>query len=170
MTISVDNSAAIQASKSVSVDPFPSAGGDRFVSFHLGERHYVIAAHDVNEVTRPLPVTRLPGAPPCLLGIAPLRSEILAVIDLRRMLGEPTSKNTDLKRKQLILKKSSDSEAAISFTVDRLGEIITIPSSGFRPDRRSGSLLLGEGEVDSITFSMVDASALSAVLASEILS
>ena len=49
---------------------------------------YAFDASLVAEVVRLGPITRLPAAPPFLLGIMAHRGEVLAVLDLARFLGE----------------------------------------------------------------------------------
>ena len=44
---------------------------------------------DVAEVTASRRVTRLPGAPPWLAGVANWRGRMLPVLDLRPLLGAP---------------------------------------------------------------------------------
>ena len=64
-----------------------AAGG---VLLRLGSSRYVVAMADVAEVV-PLPgVTRVPGAPSWLCGVANWRGRMLPVLDLRPLLGTAT--------------------------------------------------------------------------------
>ena len=50
--------------------------------FRLGDRSYGIDLDAVTEILRPRPATRLPGAPPAVLGIVNVRGRIVTVVDL----------------------------------------------------------------------------------------
>jgi purine-binding chemotaxis protein CheW len=57
----------------------------------LGGGRYGIPMDAVDEVGRPPSVTRVPGLPAWLAGVANWRGRILAVVDLRPLLGAPQS-------------------------------------------------------------------------------
>ena len=52
------------------------------VVYSLGERHYGIAAKDVEHVFPAVDVTPLPDSPPAVLGVVDFHGEVLPVIDL----------------------------------------------------------------------------------------
>ena len=56
-------------------------------SFRLAGGHYGIELARVQEVLRPLPVTRVPLAPPAIAGLINLRGRIVTVVDPRVVLG-----------------------------------------------------------------------------------
>ena len=99
------------------------AGGKahKFVSFFLDNTHYAIPAKDIAEVVTTLFPTPLPDSPPNLLGIAPHRGDILAVIRVR---SGPIAKN-----KAIILRPTGASEMPTAFNVDRVGEVLQIHTS-----------------------------------------
>jgi purine-binding chemotaxis protein CheW len=95
----------------------------KFVSFFLGEKRYAIPAHAVCEVVGYITPTRLPDAPSALLGIAPLRGDILAVVDA----GASRTTIPASKQKAVVLRPSNGTiELPIAFNVDRLGELLQI--------------------------------------------
>lgn len=55
----------------------------------IGVGRYAVPLSAIEEVGRLPPVTRLPGVPSWLLGVANWRGRVLAVVDLRAELGEP---------------------------------------------------------------------------------
>lgn len=63
------------------------AGSVEMLTFVLGPERYGIEARFVREVVNPLEVTPVPGGPGFLAGVANLRGEVLAVFDLRGLLG-----------------------------------------------------------------------------------
>ena len=94
----------------------------RFVTFYLGETQFAISADAVEEVTTPLTPTPLPDCPAPLSGIAHLRGEIVAVVDLGH---DPAGKGE--KRRSVILRSFDPSqEMPVGFNVDRVGELLQI--------------------------------------------
>ncbi|MBK1838124.1 chemotaxis protein CheW [Azospirillum sp. YIM B02556] len=66
--------------------------GERFVVFHLAGAEYGLPVAAVREVLRrPDSVTPLPGAPDFVAGVLTLRSEVLPLIDQRRLLNLPAA-------------------------------------------------------------------------------
>jgi purine-binding chemotaxis protein CheW len=63
----------------------PAAAGGVLLRF--GSSRYVIALAAVAEVVPAPPLTRLPGAPSWLLGVANVRGRVVPVLDLRPILG-----------------------------------------------------------------------------------
>jgi chemotaxis signal transduction protein len=99
-----------------------TAGFGKIVTFSLGGKNYGITAEGVSEVIQPLRLTALPRSPRNLLGIACLRGEIIAVLDLPRVLGDISpSPPTRLK---LIVLNSRGDRIRIALPVDRIGEIV----------------------------------------------
>jgi len=129
---------------------------EKYVSFQLGETTYAIQATIVAEVSQQLPITPLPGTPPFLLGISPLRGEILAILDLRAMLCEKPLKSASPKAKEIVLKRATAGATPIAFAVDRLGEIATIAISDIRPMPDSNEILIGEAVSETNTLKVID--------------
>lgn len=55
--------------------------------FRVADRDCAVDVMRIAEVLRPVPVTRLPSAPPFVEGIIELRGRFLPVIDLRKRFG-----------------------------------------------------------------------------------
>lgn len=62
---------------------------ERLVCFWLGEQLYGAPIRFVRETVRLRPITRVFHTPDFIAGLASLRGEILAVLDLARLLGLP---------------------------------------------------------------------------------
>lgn len=71
-----------------SAPPRDAAGG---VLLRLGGSRFAVAMADVAEVTALPPVTRLPGAPAWLAGVANWRGRMLPVLDIRTLVGVPVT-------------------------------------------------------------------------------
>lgn len=76
----------------------PAGAGVEVVFFALGTERYAVEARFVREVARVADLAPVPGLPDFVMGVANLRGEILAVMDLRRILGVPAAGLTDLAR------------------------------------------------------------------------
>jgi len=63
------------------------ASAQAWCTFRLAGAHYGVELSRVQEVLRPLPVTRLPLGPPAIAGLVNLRGRIVTVIDTRVLLG-----------------------------------------------------------------------------------
>lgn len=158
MEIGIDSSAPSEAVQP-QISPTDRQNGtstEKFVTFQLGEVNYAIQAASVAEVSEILPLTSLPGMPAGLLGISPLRGEIVAKVDLRRMLDEKAHKSANPKAKEIVLDRTAAGAIQFSFAVDRLGEITTIDVSKIRPAESGSDVLIGEVEIDGRTLRVVD--------------
>lgn len=70
--------------------PSPGSPASEFLeiaTFALADEHYAVEARYVREVIRSTELTPVPGAPDFLVGIVNRRGEILAIFDLRKLLG-----------------------------------------------------------------------------------
>ena len=133
----------------------------RFVSFFLGETQFALPAEAVGEVTIPLVPTPLPDGPPALSGIAHLRGEIVAVVDL----GETPAAVSGEKRRSVILRSLDPSvEMPIGFNVDRAGEIVQIPIEEIGYSGFADSIAPFETVVGGRKIRIVETSRLSALL------
>lgn len=72
----------------VSGDLSPAdAGADEVMLVRLGGSSYALPVASVREIVRLPQVTRVPGLPAFVAGLANVRGRVLAVLDLRTMLG-----------------------------------------------------------------------------------
>jgi purine-binding chemotaxis protein CheW len=78
----------------------PARAGEvlELVGFVLAGERYAIESRFVREVARLTRFTPVPGTPDFVLGVTNLRGEILALFDLRHLLGIVTEGVTDLGR------------------------------------------------------------------------
>lgn len=102
-------------------------------------------AHSVGEVVGRLTPTRLPDSPHGLLGIAPLRGDILAIVDA----GASAAPIEVSKQKAVVLRPQSSSvDVPIAFNVDRLGELLQIADDEIRLADDGDPLASFESNVD----------------------
>ncbi len=60
------------------------------VAFSVGDCEYAVDIMRVKEIINPVPVTRVPKAPPFIEGVVELRGAILPIIDMRKRFDLPT--------------------------------------------------------------------------------
>ena len=58
----------------------------RGVGFRIGERYLMSGIHEINEILKMPAMTAVPGTKPWLLGVANIRGNLVAVVDLRNYL------------------------------------------------------------------------------------
>lgn len=117
LSAGVESTRGPQGLSSTSRDRFAAANAQRFVVFHMGGSRYGLPIGEVLEMANVPRTTPLPNAPDFIRGVANLRGEVLAVIDLRALLAlESTA--TDLLRERMIVVRSPQSEAVAGLIVD----------------------------------------------------
>jgi purine-binding chemotaxis protein CheW len=96
-----------------------TAGTDKLVCFFLHGQEFAAHIADVIETLTVRPVTRVFLTPPWLAGIVNLRGDVVAVIDLARLLGMAPTLVTDDSR--IVLARHQGTRAG--FLVDALAEL-----------------------------------------------
>jgi purine-binding chemotaxis protein CheW len=95
------------------------------VGFVLAGERYGIESRFVREVARLTRFTPVPGTPAFVLGITNLRGEILALFDLRQLLGIVTEGVTDLGRIVVL----GEHRREFGLLADAASEILYVPAS-----------------------------------------
>lgn len=129
-------------------EPPPAADVIEVLTFGLGGERYAVETKHVREVVRLAHCTPMPGTPSYLLGVINLRGEILAVVDLRELLGLARETPTD--RSWVVVLGADRAEFGV--VVDEVGELV--------PLRRGEVLEPAEAGVGSDLFLGVTGSAL----------
>lgn len=130
--------------------------GEKYIVFYLDEKLYAVSARQVVEVIPPMPVTPLPKSPKWLSGIINLRGRIISVIDLPKLWENQTP--ASIPKSKLILLRSVNGEAAITFAVDRLNEIAAFPGETIQSIKSTDApYLLGKIRYKSEDLYLLDA-------------
>ncbi len=96
------------------------------VTFQVHQLVFGAPIAEVRETIALRPITQLFHVPRCLAGIANLRGEILAVLDVAALLGlEPTHRSAD---SRIVIVEHAGRAAGL--IVDRLDAIVSVPKSG----------------------------------------
>lgn len=85
LTLSVMSMSETKASSNKNPDRL--ASGDKVVCFVLADQPFAIPIHQVKETVSMRPLTRVFLTPAFVLGVINLRGEIVAVLDLARLIG-----------------------------------------------------------------------------------
>jgi len=80
--------------------PAPAEPADSLavITFALATERYAIETRYVQEIVRLRDCTPVPGAPAFVRGVANLRGEVLCLVDLRRLVGLPSTDLNDRSR------------------------------------------------------------------------
>lgn len=95
---------------------------ESWVSFTLGEETYALPVGAVHEILRVAQITRVPHAPPSVLGVCNRRGRVLPVVDLRIRLGLVESPTTPASR---IMVAASDGRL-LGLLVDSVRQVETV--------------------------------------------
>ena len=105
----------------------------KLCTFHLGGLLFGIAAEQVQEVLRPLPITPLPLAPPDVAGLINLRGQIVPALDMRRVLKlEPAPAGSD--RFSVV---AHTPQGPVSLQVDEIGDVMELDAAAGEPPPRN---------------------------------
>jgi len=99
------------------------------IIFGLGDETYGIEIGFVHEIIRNQELTAVPGAPPAVLGLINLRSQVLPVLSLRTIFGRPA---VDLDSSARIVLVGLDG-ARVGLLVDQVFEVRTFPAESIAP-------------------------------------
>lgn len=93
----------------------------QLASFKLGEDKYAIDIMYIKEITRVLPVKKVPKAPPFIEGVINLRGTIIPIVDLRKRFDLPPVLS---KKNRIII--VSFLKKLVGLLVDEASEVIRI--------------------------------------------
>lgn len=88
-----------------------------------GEELFAVPVTRVQEILDLCPISRLPHAPPHLLGLIDVRGESIAVGDLRRILGQAPAIDSPSTRIIVLWVTRGETRAVIALKTDRVIEV-----------------------------------------------
>ena len=101
----------------------------QFVSFVVGEEEFGVEILTVQEIIRPIDITRVPHAPAFVEGVVNLRGRILPVINLRTRFGFPERTQDDDTRIVVV----DIDDQVVGFLTDAVREVLRIDDSTIEP-------------------------------------
>jgi purine-binding chemotaxis protein CheW len=102
----------------------------------LPPERYAVPIHQVREIEKFRPITRIPGLDTKWCGIVNLRGSMYTVLDLRRYLGLAAGEMSQHEKKIALLQGE---EMSLGILVDQVEEIRQIPVSQITPAPRIAS-------------------------------
>ena len=114
--------------------------GGQFLSFYLADEEYAVNILEVQEIKGWQPVTRIPNAPPHVLGVINLRGIVVPVLDLRRRFDLPIKPVDPATVVIVIHLKEAQAERTVGLVVDAVATVYDVSSEMVReaPDLGSG--------------------------------
>lgn len=97
-------------------------------TFEIADRMYGIDVMRVQEVTRALPMARIPLAPEYIHGLINLRGQISTAVGLRELFHIPQASAHEGMN---VVCKLED--VLVSFLVDRIGDVVELDAKDFEP-------------------------------------
>jgi len=99
------------------------------VGFKVGRETYGVPITSLHEIVRVPEITVVPDAPDYMEGVINLRGKIVAVLDLRKRLGEAEAAPS--RRNRILVAEHSGRLAGL--IVDSASEVLKIPASNVEP-------------------------------------
>ncbi len=99
----------------------------QYCTFYLDGRYFGIEVQKVQEVIRYQEMTRVPLAPPVVLGLINLRGQIVTALDLRRRLDLP-ERPADHMPVNVVVRTD---DGAVSLLVDEIGDVLQVSEADF---------------------------------------
>ncbi len=120
-------------------DRTAAAAPSQVLTFVIGEATYGVDIPCVQEIRGWSAVTRLPQAPPDVLGVLNLRGTIVPILDLRLRFGSATAQYTPVTVIVVISVMSAKGPREFGMVVDGVSDVIDIRAEDVKPAPDLGS-------------------------------
>jgi purine-binding chemotaxis protein CheW len=117
----------------VSAEAHASSEEKQYVTLGIDKEVFAIPVEAVLEILDIRPVSRIPEAPPYMLGLIDLRGRSVPVLDLRTKLGLPSLAATDLTRILVIEVAISGRRLVLGLVADRVIEVLALAGREIEP-------------------------------------
>lgn len=112
----------------------------QYLTFRLSQEEYAVPILRAREVLSFGVLTRMPGMPPCVLGMLNLRGRVVPVVDLSLRFGRgatPVTRRTCV----LIIETawSDEPDAVVGLVVDEASQVLDVRGDAVRPPPRFGT-------------------------------
>ena len=127
------------------------------VGFKIGNEEYVIDILKVQEIIKPVDITPIPDSPDFIEGVINLRGVVIPIVSLRKRFNFGEAENE--KDTKIIVTKIDGH--FIGFLVDRVTEVLRIPSNLIEPtppliSKIGSEFLAGVGKLDDRLVIFID--------------
>jgi purine-binding chemotaxis protein CheW len=132
------------------------------LTFSLGSEVYGVDILRVKEIRGWSPATRIPHAPPCVLGVLNLRGAIMPVVDLRVRFSLPVAGFTPLTVIIVLSMRTEHGLRECGVVVDEVRDVVDIPADAIRAapamsGSSAGEFIQGIATVDDQLLILLDA-------------
>jgi purine-binding chemotaxis protein CheW len=110
-----------------------AAGSHQVLTFTLGMETYGVDILRVQEIRGWSPVTRIPQAPPHVLGVLNLRGSIVPIVDLRMRFTLEQAEYTPLTVIIVLSVESPSGRRDFGVVVDGVSDVINVPVADIKP-------------------------------------
>lgn len=105
------------------------AGTEKYLVFQIGAESYGMPLLQVQEIRTYTPATRVPGAPPYVLGVINLRGNIIAVLDARTRFGLQPPED----EQATVIIVAQVGGKTFGLRVDSVSDVVDVPMSEVQP-------------------------------------
>lgn len=133
----------------------------RYLAFKLSNELYGLPILKVQEIIVLMKITRIPKAPPFVLGCVNLRGRVVPVIGLRQKFGLPESPDTSKTCIVVVQLAIGGEHLTIGVVVDEVCEVMNLSDGQIAPPPALGSaidisFIMGVGKVGSSVVMLLD--------------
>ena len=127
--------------------------GGKYLTFALGREEYGLEILAVREIFGYMDITAVPHTPKHVCGVINLRGQVISVIDLRSRFAMPPVARTEQTCIIVVeIKSATEHRVSIGIVVDRVSEVLNIPSANIEEPPSFGadldtSFILGMGKI-----------------------
>ena len=112
-----------RATKKPAVEQPTRSGDQHLVVMTIENEEYGVAIHRVREILRMMPVGRVPGAPDHVRGVINVRGQVMAVVEIRTLLGLPPL--TPTPKSRILVVEIGDRVSGL--LVDAVSQVVRVP-------------------------------------------
>ena len=132
----------------------------QYSTFYIAKRLYGIDVTSVQEVVNFMPITRVPLAPPYIIGLINLRGQIATAIGVRQMFGLPI--DPDQNMMNVVCRAEN---MLLSLIVDEIGDVIEVEKGNYEKTpstipERTRQFLNGVYKTNTQLLSVIDLGAI----------
>lgn len=113
---------------------------NQFSTFRVDGRYYGVNVKLVQEITQPMPLTKVPLAPDYVAGLINLRGQIATAIGLRELF-KLSPKPEDLAGVNVICKSEGP---LLALVVDEIGDVLEVEDEIFEPTPNTVNPVIGQ--------------------------
>jgi len=128
------------------------------VMFSLANEEFAARVNQIKEITKIIEITQMPKAPSFIKGVMNLRGQVIAVIDLAKQLGLPTSELGEETRNIVVDMDGN----IVGMIVDAVTEVLKISTENIDPtpplieSRIDTRYIEGIGKLEDRLFVLLD--------------